>query len=293
MIAGVRLPAQNVCKLRIYSSVTSGVDIRSVRAATTAALDLVGSKAGYPLQWGATEEELLEIELEEFAKKIDRGETHLGVVWGIEYGSLEKPFPKLEPMVLADAGVNTYSELFVGQKSGINEIAQLQGKKIALIRHMNLGDKLYFNEIARGQPDFFVIGRPYQKPREALEAVSNGDADCVIINAIRLGQVQKEFGLRIKDGLTFLARSDQHSTPVIFGRRDVVDKLRPGLWNRLTNEFCSIHETPEGKLLIEKWRFNKFTADLQELQSWEKLVHTNLNRYNLKDVQRMREYLNQ
>jgi ABC-type phosphate/phosphonate transport system substrate-binding protein len=245
-------------KVRFYSSLVAGFSPDRTRGALKPLLDLVSSKVNYPIEFdldlkGTGPEGILA-----FGKKVDDGTYHIGVVWGLEYGWLLQKYPQLSAMLVVDNGNGApwRSQLMVPTGKDVSRLEQLRGKKLARFEGMALMDRLMLDELLRkeGQKPrgFFHLDEPRSSVRTAIWAVNNGEADCLMIDSQNLIRALREQpGLAKK--LMPVKVSQDYPPPVVIGRREHLDKLRPGLWKRLQTEFIRSPETVEGQRFLRIW----------------------------------------
>lgn len=89
-------------KLRDYPSIVTGISESQARAATKPAVEIIGRLVGYPTEIDIEPKDSERADeahaLLEFGRKLDTGEIHLGVMWGIEFGWLQQKYPRLKPL---------------------------------------------------------------------------------------------------------------------------------------------------------------------------------------------------
>src|SRR5690242_2070844 len=96
-----RARADEPIQVRLYGSVTTGVSNKRARVATRPMIDLILERAGYKGKANLDVEKADNPgDLMAFGKRLDEGQMHLGVVWGIEYGWLRQSFPELKPLAV-------------------------------------------------------------------------------------------------------------------------------------------------------------------------------------------------
>lgn len=272
-------PNDQSIRFRVYASLTTGVSEERIRAVTAPVANLLGENLGhefdYDFQEGRTLEDLLA-----FGKQLDDGEVHLGVLWGIEYGWLKQRFPKLEPLVVAAVSINLphFSQLMVRKKDNRKTLEDVRGSTLARFRRVRLADALYQQKLCDDHgADFFKLEQAARRTTlEAMLAVRNGEADCVIVG-VDLFHRLKATHPKVAEDLVVLVPSEPFPEPVVVGRRDRVEELEPGLWNRAQREFMNIHRTRRGEQLVFYMR--RFQRFVEHSQVFEDLVEWALNEY--------------
>jgi ABC-type phosphate/phosphonate transport system substrate-binding protein len=254
-------------KLRLYGSIVHGVNKSEAKHVTQPLCDYVGRQIDQPIECGVHEGSTAD-DLFEFGKKLNSGEYHVGVIWGLEYGWLREKFPKLKINVVVSSGDKESLErtqLFVRKDSPFNKLADLEGKRLAVYKDMMLMDRVCLRVMLaedKFDPDKFLVRcKPVAFARSAADAVRGGDADCLVMNNFtyaRLRNLQPDLAadlVEIKSG-------PNYPMPVLVGLPEAVDKLRKkkGLWADLREHFLNVHNVPEGKECANFWRFQCFVA---------------------------------
>ena len=97
---------------------------------------------------------------------------------------------------------------------------------------------------------FFKAVAPYSTPHDAVKSISDGDADCLLIDVGTWGNLQgSQPGLAKQ--VVILRRSPTVLPPkVLVGRRVNLEILRRGLWEDLQRQLETIAQTAEGKQCV-------------------------------------------
>jgi ABC-type phosphate/phosphonate transport system substrate-binding protein len=252
-------------EIRIYSSVFGGgaASDSQVRATMQPTIELMASKIDHPsridLEKGTGPDGLLTL-----GAKVNDGTYHLATVWGLEYGWLRAKYPDLTVMAVVSNGNDApwRSQLMVRRQDRV-PIAKLKGKKLAHIKGAPMMDRLFLEEMVRqaGQDPkgfFQLLNKPHSNYREALLAVKNGQADCVMIDVAAYSKFEYLYPNVMRNFLTDAAQSAPYPAPVIIGRQKHLEKLKPGLWQKTQEVVLRIHDTEEGKQCMRFWRFERF-----------------------------------
>jgi ABC-type phosphate/phosphonate transport system substrate-binding protein len=245
------------------------------------------SKIEFTVQKGTTPGDLLN----RFGGQLDRGDFHLGIVWGVEYGWLLKKYPKLKPLAVVSVGgtnVPTRSQLMVRRADQKGGLKALKGKKLARFQSAPLMDRLALDEIlkqAQLDPKGFFTkeGKPFGNVRQAILAVKNGQADCIVVNAATLSRLREAQPNLYKDLVPIGKVSDVFPLAVFVGIPRAVNRLQPRvsdsqstLWKRLQQELVTIHETPRGKQVVKFWKIRSF---IKPDDAFEKQVRKCVQKY--------------
>jgi hypothetical protein len=287
-------------KLRDYPSIVTGISERQARAATQPAVALIGRLIDYPID--------LDIEINdaaragevsalmEFGRKLDAGEIHLGVMWGIEFGWLQEKYPRLKPLALCvygsreDDKEGVSSQLMVAHGFDGDRLDDLRGKTLAVYRRVPLMDKLFLNQALADRNhtlrDFFGEIKEFKSARDAIVAVNRGAADCVLLNMVTYS---RHVANQPKLTLRPLASSGAFAAPVIVGRPNAVDDLRRDLWRQIQEETLRLHQTPEGKQCMQFWRLARFG---KPNVAFDALVRRNVADYPINVLLRLRDESN-
>jgi ABC-type phosphate/phosphonate transport system substrate-binding protein len=248
-------------KIAIYSSLLGSTNDKQVRATVRPMLDLVSARIGYPID--------LELDkgkgregLKALGKKLDEGTYHLAGVWGLDYGWLLQQYPNLQVMAVVANGERApwRSQLMVRRQDLVTNLGKLKGKRLARVKQASLMDELFLDEMLRkaGQDPrgFFERQEPLPSVKEALLAVKDGQADCVMVNSTDFTRFQiLQPGLA--RSLDPVQLSDPYPAPVLISRRQNLEKVQRGLWEQWQEVLLRIHTTEEGRGCVRLWRFEK------------------------------------
>jgi ABC-type phosphate/phosphonate transport system substrate-binding protein len=263
-------------KFAIYSSLLGAVSDHQARGAAEPMLDLVSDRIGYPiarldLPKGASREDLLA-----FGKKLDEGTYDVAAVWGLEYGWLRQKYPNLKVMAVVSNGDNAPArfQLMVRRHDLVPGLEKLKGKRLARFKQASLMDRLFLEEMLRkaGQDpqEFFQLQEPLPSTKEALLAVKNGEADCLMINVTDFNRFES-LNAGLAASLTHVGElSDPYPAAVMIARPENLTKRRPDLWGKMQDVLLRIDQTEEGRLCASFWRMERLIKpDEQYLEEVE------------------------
>ncbi len=218
----------------------------------------------------------------EIARKLDKGELHIGVFHGHEFAWLQKQYPKLQPMMLA---LNQHKDVrafvVVNKESKATCIKDLQGKNIdlpfATKEHCCVYlDKACSDNAGQGAKNFFKSVSKCKSPIEALDNVRSGKLDAVLVDTITLEFYKQEKGSAAFDKfLKVLVQSEEFPPPVIVFKEgglqpEMIKKFRAGL--------AIAHESPEGRDILQMWQIDCFVP---VPESYSASLTDSLKRYPL------------
>lgn len=163
--------------------------------------------------------------------------------------------------------------LLTSSDSPHREFAELAGRTIALPSHEATPARAYLSALVRrqgrrGPEDYF--GRIVTCPSEesAIRAVSFGQADAALVRC-ETYKILKDLRPGVCRNLRVLLSSDA----LLFGPTCVRPDLDPDLVGRIKEVMLGIHETPEGRILLEFYRTRRLVAARDEdYESVRKLV---------------------
>jgi ABC-type phosphate/phosphonate transport system substrate-binding protein len=247
---------------RVYSSVLGTASDSETRAVLQPMMDVLADRLDYSvhldLERGTGPKGLLA-----FGDKLNDGTYHLGCVWGLEYGWLREKHPGLQTLVIASNGIQASwrSQLMVRQQDRVSRVEELKGKRLAHVKDATLMERLFLDEMLRqaGQDPqgFFQSAKPQPTVKDAALAVKNGQADCLLIHISDFIRLQNTHP-GVARTLVEIEKTAPFPAPVMVGRPENMNKLKPGLWQKLRREALRIHETEEGQQCVRFWRFDKF-----------------------------------
>jgi ABC-type phosphate/phosphonate transport system substrate-binding protein len=281
-------PAKRAKKLRarLYGSLTRGVSASRAKAVTRPMVNLLARRVRYPIENFDIEPGDSAKDLLALGRKLQDGTYHLAIVWGIEFGWLRQRYPGLRAMALASSGNNApwRSQLIARRKDRPRNLAALKGKRLARIRGAALMDQLFLEDMLRKagqQPQgFFQHGPPLPNVKEALLAVKNGQADCVMVNLTDFARFTS-LQPKLAQALVEVERSDPYPAPVLMGNYRNVERLKPGLWKKFQDEVVRIHATHEGKQIVRFWRLDSF---IRPGRAFDALVQKTAQRFPLEKL---------
>jgi len=223
---------------------------------------LLSSQVGYEIDFDllgrADSDDLLS-----FGEKVAKGDVHLGIAWGLEYGWLEQRHRELEAMaVVSTLGGNggTSFYLAVPDDSPRLTLKDLKGTRIAMYSRSPQFSRIYLDrrlrELGETTESFFTSVAVNPTAVGAVFSVFNGDADCVLVGTQTYTThvyTRPSLKLRIVD------TSDVFPPPVLFGSPEVVNGLQPRLWGTVKARLERIHVTPAGRQAMDFWRMRAWT----------------------------------
>ena len=192
---------------------------------------------------------------------LSKGDTHLGVVRGLEYGWLLSRFPNLEPLAIVGMGNKHYSRLLVSAESGVGHIRELsRPAKLCTYRRSAIECGLWQKDLeVKYGSNLFPESQP-EKPTvmDALNSVLSGEADCSIVDAytcIVLQATRRSW----MDRFVSIADSELYPASVVIGDRSRVQSLEANLWNRIQNSLMALNSQRAGQELAKYWNFKEFS----------------------------------
>lgn len=269
-------------QVRIYSSLTPGINEPEARAVTRPVLNHVGKRVRVPFEHdiykGTTSEDLFE-----FGKKLEDGTYHFGVVWGLEYGWLAERYKKLKINCVAHAAELEYPArtlLLVRRGMENSSLADLKGKRLAIYKTTPLMERVFLRKMLEDaglRPQgYFQETENYEILRDAVAAVRQKQADCVILNATTYNRLQTAYPGLAAALAPLKVKSEVYPMPVVIGSPEVVNGLRQesrSLWLHIQKELVDMHTTPEGEDCVRFWRFQHFSVpDATYQQQVDRLV---------------------
>jgi ABC-type phosphate/phosphonate transport system substrate-binding protein len=278
--------AAETLQVRIYSSLLAGVSDKHALAFTRPVVDLISRDLDYPLYFDIAKGETAE-DLFRFGQQIEDGEVHVGIVWGLEYGWLQERFPRFKPMAVTRHRTDSLrSQLMVHPDNEVTDIAGLKGKQLATYRRIPLMDRMYLTELIAGSghtlKTYFGKITEYPTAKDAIIAVHNDKADCVMINTM---VYHRHIANRPKLKMKEVALSDPFPQAVLMGRPDRVDALRAGLWPALQECLERVDDTPEGRQGLDFWRQENFI--LPDEKEFGRLVRDRVSEYPITALERV------
>lgn len=263
-------------KVRIYSSLTPGIKERHAIAFTRPMVDLLSERVGYPIKLGFVSGDGL-ADLLALGAKLSTGELHLAAVWGIESGWLRAAFPQLTSMAVTSAAnrIAFRSRLMVRRGAVMGDPRTLKGRTLATFDRAPLMDTLFLHDViaSLGEDHSAFFGKTISlpTPKEAIWAVQDKKADCLVVNIVTFGHFIAAHPA-VKDELVPIAESLDFPEPVLLGVPANIAKLRPDLWTALQRDLSLIHDTSEGKECVQFWRFDSFILPDNEFEGKLKLA---------------------
>ena len=227
-------------------------------------MEILSRKIDYQCDFGLANGEGAD-ELIQFGQELNDGRIHLGCIWGLEYGWLHQEYPQLEMMVTASQGVGSQMKSSWPARLMCREDFQggfgaLKGKTLASYKRLPLMNQLFLKSRLeqhgyRTNESFFRAVKPCRTLKQAIIAVRDKEADCVVVDA---GTYVRHITSHPSIRLETLEISEPFPDPVIVGRPDLVEQLRVGLWQTTRDELETIHRTAEGKQCCMFWQMDAF-----------------------------------
>lgn len=258
-------------KARLYSSLLGGYKENEALGSTKPMIDLLAKRVQYPIelrvQHGQTP-----ADLQRFGKQVNDGEIHFGVVWGLELGWILKEHRDLKALALPTTSyeLRSSSLLLVRDENAVAKVADLKNKVLATFRQSTLMDEIYLDQCLRKaeqNPDGFFKRRKFTTAQEAIFAVRERKADCVMVDGttfLRLRKNQPGINRSLKQLGTDL---DWYPCPAIFGKPQHIETLRKSLWNDLEENLATIHRTKIGKEFVNFWRIERIAKVTPEFNA--------------------------
>jgi ABC-type phosphate/phosphonate transport system substrate-binding protein len=256
----------------------AGVSDKHALAFTRPVVDLIARDLDYPLYFdiapGQTADDLFRL-----GQQIEDGKIHIAIVWGLEYGWLRERFPRFRPMAVTRHETDSLrSQLMVRPGEGVGDFAGLQGKRLATYRRTPLMDRMYLDRLVESNgktlATYFSKIIPFPTAKDAICAVLNDKADCVMINTM---VYQRHIANRPKLKTQEVVISPPFPQAVLMGRPDRVDGLRDGLWLQLQQCLQRVDDTPEGRQGLDFWKQESFILPAED--NFEQLVRQRLAEY--------------
>jgi ABC-type phosphate/phosphonate transport system substrate-binding protein len=264
----------------------AGVSDKHAIGFTLPVVNLISREIDYPISFKIAHGESAK-DLFQFGEQMDSGKVHLAIIWGLEYGWLRERFPRLRPMAVTRHQTESLqSQLMVHPENAANELADLRGAKLATYRRVPLMDRVYLmtevEKMGQTVPKYFGKITKYPTARDAIWAVLDKKADCVVVNRMVYGRhIANRPKLKMRDILL----SAPFPQAVLVGRPDRVDGLRSGLWRATEESLHRINDSPEGRQGLEFWRQERFISPKED--NFEKMVNERVAEYPVTVLKRL------
>lgn len=205
---------------------------------------------------------------QEVAKTLDAGKVHLGVFQGIEFAWIRDKHKDFEPLMIA-IYEHTYvkTDLVVRKDAGIDSVAALKGKRIAVPKkskeHIHLFlQKLVSKAGGKDAKSFFRVSSAasYEK---ALDDLSDKKVDAVIADKAAL-----EFYARVKPGryaeFKALETSEEFPPAVVVYKKGA---LSEGVLEQFKKGMLRANKSERGQHLMGTWNISSFELVPKDFQT--------------------------
>ena len=204
-------------------------------------------------------------DLEKLGQDVSRGDYHLVVIGGTEYGWLKKHDAELqlEPLVIVHVGLDVHGMvLIVAKTSKFVEVADLRGSKLISLHAQSLMTDFSLDGILHKDnlelKGFFQRNdNPYKNPLAAVAALKSGKADCLVTDYGTWYNAKSRHP-ELENDVKIFRYGPTLPNGVFVGRPANLNKLHPGLWNELKRLLEQAHETEEGEECLAFWSIQRF-----------------------------------
>jgi ABC-type phosphate/phosphonate transport system substrate-binding protein len=202
------------------------------------------------------------------AEQLNSNKLQLGVFHGFEFAWAKQKYPELRPLMIA---VNRqrylYAHIVVNQESNIKDLADLQGKTLA-VPHCSREHCLLYLErtcqaLGKEPGSFFHIDAP-SGLEKALEDVAAGKADAALIDGVAL-DCYKKLRAPLYAKLKCIQKSGVFPAAVVAYRTGAVDKKT---LRRFKAGMVSANQSARGRqmlMLASMTGFEPVPDDYQEI----------------------------
>lgn len=247
-------------------------------------IDLLARQIHHPVNFDLVKGETAQ-DLYDFGKAIHGGTCHIAVIWGLEYGWLRRRFPQIEPMLVTMQPEQAFrSQIMVRQGFAADDFSDLKGTRLGTYRRMPLMDRFFLRRLTQQQGQtldaFFGQVKEYPTAEAAVLALHNKQADSIALN---IPVYSRHIANRPKLQMRSVAVSGPFPEPVLVGRPDLVNALRPGLWAEARGKLEQIHQTAEGRQCLDFWREEQFVRPSET--AFERMLRERLDEYPITMLQ--------
>lgn len=193
---------------------------------------------------------------ETLAKNIDEKKVEFGVFHGFEYAWMKDNYPDLQALVVTIPPRKVQACLVVHGESPAKEPKDLKGACVVVPNGTKAHCHLFLDRIQEGLPPGCCC--PAKKPlttvQDALDAVSNKEAEAVLVDAgVLEAYAENKPGVFAK--LKVLRESEAFPPAAVVYKKDtvqaqVLDRIRSGL--------VKLHTTAEGRAFLLLWKLKGF-----------------------------------
>jgi ABC-type phosphate/phosphonate transport system substrate-binding protein len=229
-------------------------------AATKPMLDLLGHEVGVPFGFELAPAKSFS-DIVTIGQSVDAGtKCHVAVLWGLEYGWLRDRCPRLRILALLNAEPDAVyrSQIMVCKDSPVRDFRGLRGTRLALFERVPLIDLVFLEkqlqDCGATRKKFFSQVKVYPTIQEAVFAVHDQKADCIVVNR---AAYSRHVACRPQVRLQGLAIAELPGV-IVVGRPEVINRFRPGLWEEVRGKLEVIHLTVEGQQCVDFWNVQRF-----------------------------------
>jgi ABC-type phosphate/phosphonate transport system substrate-binding protein len=198
---------------------------------------------------------------EELARKMAKGQFHLGVFQGYEFAWAREKDPKFQPLALAvDVYVYRFAYVMINRDSKVASFSALQGQTLSL---PNVGQsqlKLYAERLCgeNGKPlhAFFSTIKTPDSDEDALDDVVDGVVQAAVVDPVGVEAYKQRKPGRYKR-LRELTHSQAFPPPLVAYYDDVVDEATR---QRFRQGLLTANQKERGQTLLTLFRLTGFAA---------------------------------
>jgi ABC-type phosphate/phosphonate transport system substrate-binding protein len=197
----------------------------------------------------------------ETAQKLQDGALQLAVFHGHEFAWVQKKFPKLTPLMITTNKQHDVSAYVIVHKdSPAKAIADLRGKKLDLPQGTKEHCRVFLTSNCKdnAQNDwkaFFSAVTSASSSIDALDEVSRGKTDAVLVDTISLAFYKDIKGPVFEKNLRILAAHKNFPAPVIVYNPA---KLPEATMAKIRDGMTKAHENPKCREMFELWQIDAF-----------------------------------
>lgn len=276
--------AQARLEVRMFPSVVPGISRSHALAFTEPLLEDISSRLDIKIEFDLEDPERGKSidDLRAFANKLNSGQYHIGVLWGLEYGWIQEQFQELDldylvivkngdqalwrsQLLVAATEIEKFEPLSEHQK-----LNRLKNRKLMWTKRQPLMDCVFLHKLLRDNGKV-LVGKKAETPKpeeffqveacdtivDAAVAVKEGNAYCMITSIVHFDRLLATQPT-VANSLNSILVSDGYPPPLLVGNPGRINQLRPELWKRLREELRTMHRRPGGKEFISFWRMEAF-----------------------------------